>query len=47
MFSNRNQTLGNDLIQLETSAKKVSLDSEVRKCVKQAILHFKSYRVNH
>ena len=45
MFLKRNQTLGNDLILLEISKKRVSLDSEIRKWVKQAILNFKSFRV--
>ena len=46
-FSKRTQTFVNDLMLLERSAKRVPLDSEIIKWVKQAILHFKSFRVKH
>ena len=46
-FSKRNQTLGNDLMLLEKCGRRVPLDSEIRKWVKQAILHLNSFRVKH
>jgi len=47
MFSKRNQTLGSDWTKLENSKKWVSLDSEIRKYVNHAILHFKWFHVKH
>ena len=47
MFPKCNQTLGNNLLLLEKSGKRVSLDFEIRKWVKQAILHLNSFRVKH
>ena len=47
MFSKRNQTPGNDLMLLEKCGRRVPLDSQIRKWVKQAIIRLNSFRVKH
>ena len=47
MFSKRNQTLGNNLLLLEKSGKRVPLDFEISKWEQEEILQLKSFRVKH